>query len=156
MNVSYHSERDPGFLWLLPLCIAIKTRVGGIVRAALLVSRRPWLASSRGREKGAFARWHFPLVREVALIARQKTWRLASFRRRGRAKMESEGPSACWQQTHYAVQSPHFFSFPFFSADLKPYTLKSIHLGGKKKKSSTKTTQLEIISEPFCIGLRFL
>lgn len=76
-------------------------------------------------------------MREVALIARQKTWRLASFQRRGRAKMESEGPSASRQQTHYVVQSRRFFFLlPLslsLSVDLKLYTLKSIHIEKKKE-----------------------
>ena len=56
MNVSNHSERDLGFLWLLPLCTTIKNRVGGIVRTAFLA-----LYVARFQQEGLHR--HFPVMK---------------------------------------------------------------------------------------------
>lgn len=153
MNVSYHSERDPGFLWLLPLCTAIKTRVGGIVRVALLVSPQPWLASKKGRGL---------LHADIFLLCRRcrdctpKNLQARVLPRRGRAKMESEGPSASRKQTRYAVQSPPFLFLALSLCGLKTlYALKSVYLKKKKKKPNKDNATGDNIWA-FCIGLRFL
>lgn len=58
-NVSNHSQRDPAFLRLLPLCTTIKNRVGGIVRVALLAFCVVATFQQKGLQR------HFPLVQVV-------------------------------------------------------------------------------------------
>lgn len=123
-----------------------------------LSARHFWFLRSRGylpRREGGFCTLTFSSCAGGAVIARQKTCRLASFHDVAELKWNLKARQL--PDNKLVTLCRAHLSFSSFSlGGLKtPHTLKSVYLkkiNKKKNKRQTKTTQVEIISEPLVLA----